>query len=154
MAFISLMHWHAIGTLEQATIMIRRFRPSLRSYVQIGLRHGLLYDITPVHLQAYSRERRLQGRWYKMVSAGLNAKISIDWRHWKIESPGLTGTWSSRSHSSNTCSRSAFWIGFLYGLPCITSHPIFYFIRKHFKQAFRSIFLPSCKDLIQYLLPC
>jgi len=33
MAFISLMHWDAIGTFEQATKdMIRRFRPSLRSY--------------------------------------------------------------------------------------------------------------------------
>jgi len=37
MAFISLTHWHAIGTFEQATKdMIRRFRPSLRRYVQFG----------------------------------------------------------------------------------------------------------------------
>jgi len=30
------------------------------------LRRGLRYNITPV--QAYSTERRLKGRWYKMVS--------------------------------------------------------------------------------------
>jgi len=51
MALISLMHWHAIGTLQQAMKdMIRWFRASLRGCA-IWLRHGLGYNITPVGLQ-------------------------------------------------------------------------------------------------------
>jgi len=37
MAFMSLMHWHATGSFEQATKdMIRRFRLSLRRCIEFG----------------------------------------------------------------------------------------------------------------------
>jgi len=88
MAFISLMHWHATGTFEQATYdqAIQALATTIRAFWlrrDFALQH---YACRPTVENVVCKDVGI--KW----SVGADTEISNPWRrHWtlKIESPGV-----------------------------------------------------------------
>ena len=90
MAFVSLIHWHAIGTLEQATKdndhAIQAVATTLRA---IWLHQGLRYSMTPVGLKPnpiklsasklVGDQLRTSFELASVIEFGFNALISDDY---------------------------------------------------------------------------